>query len=270
MKKQERQELWTRIKSLCDQGKYQQFLDEYNKFKSDLFDQNTAQTYGLVLEGVGMYSEALAHYNQRGHSLYANGVIDRARCLVSLKQYDSARLLLDSDSVKPDWKYRDDVKVRLRYELLSVIHLQDKDYEMQKSMCTELLPVIANSDQFKQIVHIQKWIEKRDKDQKLKEEQKVKDDESEKRKHLRNQDDERDKGDRVNKKSKVEDTTLDAIFKELQSRPNFICVVCKDMIRTIRFDPCSHMCCCKTCSDNITECPMCRSPIKLKQSTFLS
>ena len=40
------------------------------------------------------------------------------------------------------------------------------------------------------------------------------------------------------------------------------CKVCLSMPVRIAFQPCGHACCCQTCADQITQCPLCRASIQ--------
>jgi hypothetical protein len=42
------------------------------------------------------------------------------------------------------------------------------------------------------------------------------------------------------------------------------CVICKDHHRSIVFVPCGHLCSCESCSQNLTECPVCRAAFATK------
>ena len=46
------------------------------------------------------------------------------------------------------------------------------------------------------------------------------------------------------------------------------CCICYDNNAKILFLPCSHYCCCKSCSVNLTSCPICRKHILNKRSVF--
>ncbi len=48
------------------------------------------------------------------------------------------------------------------------------------------------------------------------------------------------------------------------------CVVCLDRDRSLRFEPCGHVCRCKPCGDALSKCPNCQKPITAKQLCFLS
>lgn len=42
-------------------------------------------------------------------------------------------------------------------------------------------------------------------------------------------------------------------------RPPNTCVVCLDADLDLVFSPCGHMCCCHTCGERLTKCPICRA-----------
>lgn len=48
------------------------------------------------------------------------------------------------------------------------------------------------------------------------------------------------------------------------------CIVCFEGEVGIRFDPCGHVVVCRTCSQRLNECPVCREKINLKQLSYLS
>ncbi|AGR56853.1 iap3 [Hemileuca sp. nucleopolyhedrovirus] len=48
------------------------------------------------------------------------------------------------------------------------------------------------------------------------------------------------------------------------------CVICLDNERQIMFQPCHHVVCCRTCSDLITDCVICRSVIIERVIVFLN
>ena len=54
----------------------------------------------------------------------------------------------------------------------------------------------------------------------------------------------------------------EATVKESENDDEEVCVVCLDNKKTHAFNPCGHMCVCKTCADIIIQsdsnCPMCR------------
>jgi len=39
------------------------------------------------------------------------------------------------------------------------------------------------------------------------------------------------------------------------------CVVCMEAVKTVVFQPCSHVCACMSCADGLKECPVCRETI---------
>ena len=45
-------------------------------------------------------------------------------------------------------------------------------------------------------------------------------------------------------------------------RENYICTICYDNPREVLYFPCYHLAVCRTCNNNITECPICRSPVE--------
>nr|XP_043635843.1 E3 ubiquitin-protein ligase SP1 isoform X2 [Erigeron canadensis] len=47
-----------------------------------------------------------------------------------------------------------------------------------------------------------------------------------------------------------------------------ICVICLEQEYNSVFVPCGHMCCCVTCSSQLTSCPLCRSRIGQVVKTF--
>lgn len=42
------------------------------------------------------------------------------------------------------------------------------------------------------------------------------------------------------------------------------CVICMDAVTRVIFLPCGHLCCCISCSSDLTSCPMCRGSIERK------
>ncbi|CAH1716434.1 unnamed protein product [Chironomus riparius] len=42
------------------------------------------------------------------------------------------------------------------------------------------------------------------------------------------------------------------------------CVICMDAVTRVIFLPCGHLCCCISCSSDLTSCPMCRGTIERK------
>ena len=48
------------------------------------------------------------------------------------------------------------------------------------------------------------------------------------------------------------------------------CVVCMNATRRIMFSPCRHVLCCATCSNHVTECPVCRAAIEHRTVVYLS
>ncbi|XP_065347306.1 uncharacterized protein LOC135944363 isoform X2 [Cloeon dipterum] len=48
------------------------------------------------------------------------------------------------------------------------------------------------------------------------------------------------------------------------------CCICLDERRSIAFIPCKHMVCCATCSNSVTNCPVCRNKISERITIYLS
>lgn len=46
------------------------------------------------------------------------------------------------------------------------------------------------------------------------------------------------------------------------------CVICYNKCSTV-FVPCGHLCCCSSCGANVSECPICREPISVRQVIVL-
>jgi hypothetical protein len=67
-------------------------------------------------------------------------------------------------------------------------------------------------------------------------------------------------------------TAKDILLSEKKTSDNqsYQCVVCLESNRDCIFLPCLHMCCCKKCSSQMTQCPICRMVIEKIQSVFLS
>lgn len=59
--------------------------------------------------------------------------------------------------------------------------------------------------------------------------------------------------------------------EELDEEPpnTFICITCMDKPREILFVPCNHICCCATCSQSITSCPVCRQTVSAHTNVFI-
>ena len=47
-----------------------------------------------------------------------------------------------------------------------------------------------------------------------------------------------------------------------------ICVVCWNAPRSVVLVPCGHLCMCRTCSEQLKQCPTCRQEIQLRQRVF--
>ncbi|KAF5196629.1 E3 ubiquitin-protein ligase sp1 [Thalictrum thalictroides] len=47
-----------------------------------------------------------------------------------------------------------------------------------------------------------------------------------------------------------------------------LCVICEDQEYNIAFVPCGHLCCCRSCSSKLTNCPLCRRRIEQAIRTF--
>lgn len=54
------------------------------------------------------------------------------------------------------------------------------------------------------------------------------------------------------------------------SQDTLLCKVCMDRERGVVFQPCGHLVSCWNCSNLISDCPVCRSPILYKIRTYLS
>ena len=52
--------------------------------------------------------------------------------------------------------------------------------------------------------------------------------------------------------------------------PSLNCVVCMNGLRRIMFSPCNHVLCCASCSNQVTSCPLCRTPIDSRTVVYLS
>nr|AAW25414.1 SJCHGC09572 protein [Schistosoma japonicum] len=48
---------------------------------------------------------------------------------------------------------------------------------------------------------------------------------------------------------------------EITARVENECCICQDAMCSTIFLPCGHVCCCKTCSGSVMDCPLCRSNI---------
>ena len=48
------------------------------------------------------------------------------------------------------------------------------------------------------------------------------------------------------------------------------CVICFAASREVLLDPCKHMCLCKACAKDCTDCPICRSPIESRVTIFMN
>ncbi|KAK3415729.1 E3 ubiquitin-protein ligase SP1 [Eucalyptus grandis] len=55
--------------------------------------------------------------------------------------------------------------------------------------------------------------------------------------------------------------------KRDRSMPD-LCVICLEQEYNSVFVPCGHMCCCTTCSLQLTNCPLCRRQIEQAVKTF--
>jgi hypothetical protein len=51
--------------------------------------------------------------------------------------------------------------------------------------------------------------------------------------------------------------------------PLIVCTVCMDRSKSVLFEPCMHLCCCRVCSDAVEACPVCRAVIKTKRHVFV-
>ena len=63
------------------------------------------------------------------------------------------------------------------------------------------------------------------------------------------------------RKEKEEEKKKAKIFSE--------CKICMDKDKTVLFEPCMHLCCCKECSRLVKNCPICRSRIRKKVDVFV-
>ena len=48
------------------------------------------------------------------------------------------------------------------------------------------------------------------------------------------------------------------------------CVCCWNTARDVMFRPCKHVVVCRTCSERLTECPVCRAPISEREVVYCS
>ena len=60
----------------------------------------------------------------------------------------------------------------------------------------------------------------------------------------------------------------DAKEKALASEEEDACIVCLDEKKCIVYEPCNHLCLCKSCSLRIKQCPACQVPTKTKRRVF--
>ncbi|KAJ7515767.1 hypothetical protein O6H91_22G027200 [Diphasiastrum complanatum] len=59
----------------------------------------------------------------------------------------------------------------------------------------------------------------------------------------------------------------EAAMMKLDTLPN-ICVICLEQDYNIVFVPCGHMCCCSSCSSQLSNCPLCRRRIEQFVKTY--
>ena len=58
--------------------------------------------------------------------------------------------------------------------------------------------------------------------------------------------------------------------EQKETGDRYICKVCYENPLEVIFLPCKHVCCCKECSDKVSNCPMCRTRIRAKLPLFFS
>jgi hypothetical protein len=52
-------------------------------------------------------------------------------------------------------------------------------------------------------------------------------------------------------------------------REHYLCKICFDNPREILYFPCLHLAVCKSCDNNLDECPICRQPIETQLSPYV-
>tara|TARA_B100000963_G_scaffold349274_1_gene358098 strand:+ start:8590 stop:9288 length:699 start_codon:yes stop_codon:yes gene_type:complete len=63
---------------------------------------------------------------------------------------------------------------------------------------------------------------------------------------------------------------LDQHPAPVQSNPLNRCVICLEQTRRIMFEPCHHVVCCASCSNNVDFCPICRNSIDNRVVVYMS
>ena len=63
-------------------------------------------------------------------------------------------------------------------------------------------------------------------------------------------------------------TPFSKIKDEKTNHSELECVVCKENKKNIILKPCNHMAMCKTCSEKVTSCPLCREPIRRREGVY--
>lgn len=58
---------------------------------------------------------------------------------------------------------------------------------------------------------------------------------------------------------------LEQMVSELRQKTK--CKVCLDSEWEVMFQPCNHLCCCRSCGERVETCPVCRSPIESRVRT---
>lgn len=67
--------------------------------------------------------------------------------------------------------------------------------------------------------------------------------------------------------SSSQNPDLEQVVCELRQKTK--CKVCLDSELEVMFQPCNHLCCCRSCGERVETCPVCRSPIESRVRTLI-
>ncbi|XP_065928029.1 uncharacterized protein [Magallana gigas] len=67
--------------------------------------------------------------------------------------------------------------------------------------------------------------------------------------------------------SSSQNQDLEQVVSELRQKTK--CKVCLDFELEVMFQPCNHLCCCRSCGERVETCPVCRSPIESRVRTLI-
>nr|XP_034334651.1 uncharacterized protein LOC117691871 isoform X3 [Crassostrea gigas] len=67
--------------------------------------------------------------------------------------------------------------------------------------------------------------------------------------------------------SSSQNPDLEQVVSELRQKTK--CKVCLDSELEVMFQPCNHLCCCRSCGERVETCPVCRSPIERRVRTLI-